>query len=219
SKGVRRKNVRLVGGQPLIAYTIQAAQKSRSITRFITSTDDEEIAAVAESLGCPVLKRSVELAADDTPMVPVVKHALAQDSGSYDYVLLLQPTAPFRTHDDIDDALSELVKAGSDSVVSVYQVTDNHPARMYRCAEGRLVPYEAEPPARLRQGLPPVYHRNGAIYACRRELIDQHDSLTGSDIVPYIMPRERSFNIDDEMDLAFVDYLLSQQRKTWQTRQ
>ena len=214
SKGIPRKNVRLVGGRPLIAYTIDAALESRLLTRFITSTDDTEIAAVAGGLGSPVLMRPSELAADDTPMVPVVKHTLATlepTEGRYDYVVVLQPTTPLRTSEDIDEALALLVETGADSVISVYQVADHHPARMYRQVDGRLVPYEAEPPQRLRQALPPVYHRNGAIYACRRTLIEQHGTLIGPDTRPYIMPRQRSLNIDDELDLAFADFLLSQQ--------
>lgn len=211
SKGVRRKNLRLVAKCPLIGYTIEAAKGSKVLTYFITSTDDFEIAAVAKELGSPVLMRPAELGADDTPMLPVVEHALAaleSEKGRYEYVVILQPTTPLRLPGDIDAPLTLLIESGADSVVSVYQVVDHHPARMYRLLEGRLVPYEPEPPNRIRQGLPQVYHRNGAIYACRRSLIEEHGTLIGPDTRPYIMPRERSINIDDELDLAFADFLL-----------
>lgn len=211
SKGVPRKNIRLVAGRPLIAYAIEAARDSRLLTHVVISTDDTEIATVAEELGAPVLMRPPDLAADNTPMLPVVQYTLAAlepGLGRYDYVIILQPTTPLRTADDIDAALTLLIESRADSVVSVYQVADHHPARMYRLVEGRLVPYEPEPPNRLRQGLPPVFHRNGAIYAFRRALIDEQGTLIGPDTRPYIMPRERSINIDDELDLAFADFLL-----------
>jgi len=202
-----------VAGRPLIAYTIKAAKDSKLLRHFVVSTDDVEIASIAEKLGSPVLIRPSQLAADDTPMVPVVDHALRvlePDMGRFDYVVVLQPTSPLRTGSDIDAALTLLIESGADSVVSVYEVGDHHPARMYRIVEGRLVPYASEPPDRLRQGLPPVYHRNGAIYACRRALIEEQGTLIGPDTRPYIMPRERSINIDDELDLAFADFLLLQ---------
>ena len=214
SKGVPRKNIRLVAGVPLLAYTIWAAQQSRKLTYFVTSTDDQEIAAVARQYGSPVILRPPELAADDTPMVPVVEHALTtveQEEAPFDCIVVLQPTAPQRTGEDIDAALALLVETGADSVVSVYEVGDHHPARMYRLSEdGRLIPYAEEPPHRLRQALPPVYHRNGAIYACRRSVLIEHRTLIGLNTQPYIMPRERSINIDDELDLAFADFVLRQ---------
>jgi CMP-N-acetylneuraminic acid synthetase len=211
SKGVLRKNIRLVGGRPLMAYAIEAAQNSRYLTDYLVSTDDNEIAAVARQEGARVLMRPPELAADDTPMIPVVKHALAQ--GDYEFVVILQPTAPLRTADDIDAALQILFETGADSVVSVYQVDDHHPARMYRLIDGQLIPYDTEPTARLRQALPPVYHRNGAVYACQTRLVWEQETLLGPDLRPYIMPRARSVNIDDELDLAFADLLLSRRQQ------
>lgn len=209
SKGVPRKNIRPVAGRPLITYTLAAAQGSRRLTDYLVSTDDEEIAGVARQCGAVVLERPPELAADETPMLPVVQHALAQ--GDYDAVVILQPTAPLRTADDIDAALQILFETGADSVVSVYQVDDHHPARMYRLQGNRLMPYDTEPAGRLRQALPPVYHRNGAIYACWTRLVRAQQTLLGPDLRPYLMPRGRSINIDDELDLAFADFLLSRQ--------
>ena len=211
SKGVVRKNLRLVAGWPLIRYTIEAAKQSRTLTHFVTTTDDPEIATVAEAAGSPVLSRPVALAGDETPMILVVQHALNTlelTLGRCDAVIVLQPTAPLRTAEDIDVALELLATTGADSVVSVYQVGDHHPARMYRLVEERLVPYESEPPERIRQGLPALYHRNGAIYACRRRLIDEAQTLIGRDVRPYLMPRDRSLNIDDEFDLLTAELLL-----------
>lgn len=216
SKGVPRKNIRLVAGRPLIAYTIEAAKASRCLTRFVISTEDVEIAAVARSLGCEVVERPVELAYDDTPMVPVVQHALAhvERNGDYfDYIVVLQPTSPLRTGQDIDAALTRLIEAGADSIVSVYQVGDAHPARMYYFVDGYLSPYEQEPSHRLRQKMPPVYLRNGAIYACHRDVLVGRHTLIGERPLAYIMSRENSINIDDELDLLLADMLLRRRQK------
>jgi CMP-N-acetylneuraminic acid synthetase len=221
SKGVPRKNICLVADLPLIAYTIEAAKKSRLLTDFVTSTEDPEIATIAKELGSTVLTRPTHLAANDTPLLRVVRQALEvlePVKGRYDYFIVLQPTSPQRTEVDIDAALRLLVESHADSVVSVYQVEDHHPARMYKLIDGKLVPYEKEPPERLRQQLAPVYHRNGAIYACRRSLIDEQNTLTGLNTRPYIMPRERSINIDDELDLAFADFLFRKEKKEPKTK-
>jgi CMP-N-acetylneuraminic acid synthetase len=213
SKAVPRKNIRLVGRKPLIEYSIDAAKGSRLLSRFVVSTDDEEIAVVARKCGCDVIIRPPELAADDTPMAPVALHALRilQSQGEeFDATAILQPTAPLRTSDDIDLALDLLAQGDCDSVVSVYQVSDQHPARMYKLISGYLMPYEQEPANRLRQYLPPVYHRNGAVYVCINKLLEEKGVLLGTAIKPYIMSKERSLNIDEELDLAFADWFLSQ---------
>ena len=192
SKGVPRKNIRLVAGRPLIAYAVCAAQESTLVTTFVTSTDDDEIAAIATSAGSMICMRPPELAGDDTPMMPVVQHTrevMEPVHGRFDHVVILQPTAPQRTAADIDAALRLLASSGADSVVSVYQVEDHHPVRMYRQAsDGRLIPYAQEPQAMLRQSLPVVFHRNGAIYAIRRDLLDPPGTLIG----PYNMPYPES---------------------------
>lgn len=216
SKGVARKNIREVAGEPLIAYTIRAAQASARLSYFVTSTEDEEIARVARRHGSPVLMRPGELAADDVTWLPVVKHALHMlepEHGRFDAVTILQPPTPLRTAQDIDAAIDLLIESRADSVISVYQVEDNHPMRMYRLADGRLVAYEAEPPDRRRQKLPAVYHRNGAIYVSRRALIEELGVVRGGHMRPYIMPRERSLNINDEMDLIVASCLLRYQQR------
>ena len=207
SKGVLRKNIRCVAERPLIAYTIEAARQSQVLTDYLVSTDDEEIARVARREGATVLMRPAALAADETPMVPVIKHALAHP-GACDIVVILQPTTPLRTAADIDTAVHILRATGADTVVSVYEVADHHPSRMYKLHDHFLIPYDQEPPNRLRQSLPPVYHRNGAVYVCRAAIIWEHETTLGAHLRPYLMPRARSVNIDDEFDLAIADFLL-----------
>jgi CMP-N,N'-diacetyllegionaminic acid synthase len=213
SKGVPRKNIRLLGDKPLIVYTIEAALKSRAITYLVTSTDDDEIAEVAARHGSAVVKRPKELAEDETPMPPVVLHVLnaithGGDAG-YDIVALLQPTCPLRTPEDIDQAVQLLVESDCEAVISVYRVWDEHPARMYYVRHDRLVPYEAASESSNRQDLTPVYHRNGLLYVIRERVLREQGTFFPRDIRPYITPRMRSVNIDDEMDFLFADFLIS----------
>lgn len=214
SKGVPRKNIRDVAGRPLIAYTIAAAQASRLLTRCLVSTDDSETAQISAALGCEVMERPAALAQDDTPTVDAVKHVFAtleSQGESFDYGLVLQPTSPLRTGLDIDSALQALLHSDADSVVGVYQVSDHHPARMYTLENGQLVSFDKTFAAARRQDLPPVYHRNGAIYAFRRSLLEQN-TLLGNLILPYIMEENRSLNIDNEYDLVLADFILGERK-------
>ncbi|KAA0257256.1 MAG: acylneuraminate cytidylyltransferase family protein [Chloroflexi bacterium] len=214
SKGVPRKNIREVAGRPLIAYTVEAARTSHMLTRCIASTEDKETAEICASLGCEVINRPVQLAQDDTPTIDVIKHVfgeLESRGESFDYGLVLQPTSPLRTGSDIDSALQALNQSEADSIVSVYQVSDHHPARMYRMESGCLVSIDETFASARRQDLPRVYHRNGAIYAFRRKLLNQN-TLMGNRILPYIMAEDRSLNIDTEYDLVLADYILSRKR-------
>jgi CMP-N-acetylneuraminic acid synthetase len=136
SKGVARKNLRLLSGRPLIAYTIEAALASRYISHLIVSTEDAEIADVSRSLGADVpFVRPLELALDHSSQLDVVLHALESVEGSrqitYKMVLLLQPTTPLRTTADIDNAVEKLMVTDADSVVSFHQVEQGHPYYIY----------------------------------------------------------------------------------------
>jgi CMP-N,N'-diacetyllegionaminic acid synthase len=217
SKGVLRKNIRNVAGAPLISYTLKAALNCSCLSRVIVSTDDLEIASVARMNGGEVMMRPEEFARDDTPMIPVITHvlsSLAQNNEVYDIVVLLQPTTPLRSSEDIDAAVDLLDKSEADSVVSAYRVEDNHPSRMYKISDGYFRPYDKEPEGNLRQDLPDVFHRNGAIYASRYSQLVENKSILGDKILPYIMPRERSVNIDDEFDLKIADFLLNRKKNT-----
>lgn len=218
SRGVPRKNVQPLGGLPLIAHTIAAAERSPSVTRTIVSTDDEEIAGVAAAHGGEVpFRRPGHLASDDAGPIEVLQHALhaVEDAGddAYDALLLLQPTSPFRTADDIEGAIGLLVGTGADSVISVVDVGGHHPARMKWLEGDRLVDppfcemYENQP----RQQLRPMFIRNGAIYLTRRDVL-LRGSLKGSDSRAWVMPRERSVNVDDLHDLRFAEWLLAADR-------
>lgn len=218
SKGVPRKNIRLVGGKPLLAYSIEAAQAVRSrLHSVLVSTEDEEIAATARQYGAdaPFL-RPAELAGDKTPMLPVLQHAVRyveeQDGLKLDWVLLLQPTALFRNAADLNGALDlALSDPTADSVISVVQVFAVHPILMKRIEDNRLLPFciEEKEGTRRQDYSPPAFMRNGAIYLTRRDVLMEQNSIWGKNIRPYIMPEERSVNIDSELDLKLAEMLLA----------
>lgn len=218
SKGVPRKNVRLLCGRPLISYTIECAHAARELFhRVVVSTDDEAIASVARQYGADVpFIRPAELARDDSPAIPVVQHAVAwieeHDHIRLDWVLLLQPTEPFRTPDDIRRCLELGLAGGCDSVISVVQVFAVHPILMKRIEQDRLLPFclEEKEGTRRQDYRPAAYMRNGAVYLTRRDVLMEQGSIWGNDIRPYVMPLEHSVSIDTELDLKMAEVLMAE---------
>ncbi len=220
SKGVPGKNLKLLAGKPLLAYTVGAARECRVLDRVILSTEDEAIAAAGRALGCDVpFLRPAELARDDTPHLPVIQHAVAwmRDQVHYqpDAVVVLQPTSPLRTAADIDGAVALLESSGADSVVSVSEVPGHsHPSRTLRLdAEGFAELFATGEPVRKRinrrQDLAEAWVMNGAIYACRTGLLSgQEPTLYGDRVVAYRMPSDRSISIDDLDDWAAAERAL-----------
>lgn len=213
SKGIPHKNIAQLAGRPLVEYTIVEAKKSRLLTRCYVSTEDAEIAETVSGLGCKVLERPPELATDETPTLPVIEHALealeAELRTRFDYVVILQATTPLRTSADIDIAIDRLIQTGADSVVSVCEVGHVNPYKIKRIETGRLVPLSLEEPEGVRrQELSKAYIRNGAIYAVKRDTLVTQHTLFGGNCRPYIMPPERSFEVDTPLDLLIVDALL-----------
>ena len=219
SKGIPGKNLKLLGGKPLLAYTIDAAKQSR-LDRVILSTEDPEIAAAGRALGCEVpFMRPSELSRDETPHLPVIQHgAQAMIDLGYqpDAVMTLQPTSPLRTAADIDASLALLESSGADSVLSVSDVGAHaHPLRMLRVdAQGFATLFATGEPVRRRinrrQDLPPAHLMNGAIYAClTRWLFAAEPTQYGDRVVAYPMPAERSVSIDDLEDWAAAERALA----------
>lgn len=218
SKGVPRKNVRPVAGKPLIAWTIETALAARDLFHaVVVSTDDEEIASVARAHGADVpFVRPPELSHDKVPMAPVLQHAVraieARDGVRMDWVCLLQPTAPFRTPEDLREALRLAREGTTDSVISVNQVFAVHPILMKRIEGGRLLPFciEEKEGTRRQDYAPAAYMRNGAIYVTRRDVLVERGSIWGGSIAPYVMPAERSVSIDDERDMKLVEIMMEE---------
>lgn len=189
SKGVPRKNVRELAGRPLIAWTIRTAQQATGLTSIVVTTDDPEIAAVAEAAGAEVpFLRSAELAADTTPTLPVMIDALdrlAAQGREFEAVCLLQPTTPFRPPGLVDRAIDQLFDRAADSVVSVVPLPfDHHPDWALVTGDDGFSTWatgRAEPPTR-RQDLTPAFHRDGSLYVTRTSVL-RGGSLYGSRMV------------------------------------
>lgn len=210
SKGVPRKNIRPLGGKPLLCWTIEAARASRYIDRLILSSDDREIIEIARQAGCEVpFVRPAELSRDDTPGVEPVLHALKMLPG-YDYVVLLQPTSPFRSSEDIDRCIEACIKSGAPSCVSV-TAPDKSPFWMYTLdRQSRLSPMLPAPEGfSRRQDLPQVYALNGAVYVAQTSRLFENPVFVTAETLGYIMSKENSVDIDTEEDLAFCEFKLS----------
>jgi CMP-N,N'-diacetyllegionaminic acid synthase len=211
SKGVPGKNVRPVGGRPLIAWTIVAAKASRYVDRTVLSSDDQSIIDAARSFGCDVpFTRPAELATDEADSMSVVRHAMTVLPERYDYLVLLQPTSPMRLAQDIDRAIERCVNSGAPACVSVCE-PDKSPYWMFRAGKGDVLEplLAAEIPDR-RQQAPAVLALNGAVYVARTDHLAGGGTFLAPGTVGYVMPKERSFDIDTELDLRIVDFLLHQ---------
>jgi len=217
SKGVPGKNLMLVGGKSLLARSIEVAMESTFVTRTVVSTEDDEIAAIAKTLGAEVPRmRPVSLAGDDTLMLPVLQHeviSLEQDGFHSDVVVLLQPTSPLRKVNHIDDAVSLLLESGADSVVTVCVVPHNfHPISIMKLDNGLLKPYLEGEGTRVldRHGKPPVYARCGpSVVATKYTTIMGKDQLYGDECRPLVVPWELSIDIDSLSDVFLAETLLA----------
>ena len=200
SKGLPRKNIRLLNGKPLIAWTIEAAHRSRYIDRVILSSEDDEIIAIAKAYNCDVpFKRNSNLATDDTSSIAVVIDALNKCPG-YGLVVLLQPTSPLRTTEDIDQALEKLNASNAPACVTVCE-TEQSPYWMFTLGyEERLKAIVPAVNFTRRQEIPSTYMLNGAVYVARiKWLLDKKTFIT-TDTIAHVMPIARSIDIDTEHD-------------------
>ncbi len=219
SKGVPGKNIRLLDGKPLIAYTIETALQTAAVNRCIVNTDDEKIAAVAASFGAEVMMRRPGQAEDFSPVLPTIidtlEYAGHSDGKDYDLVMVLQPTAPLRRPSDIEAVLNMFESdTSTEAVISVVPVGDHHPARMYSINEvDYLRPLNEEEETQRRQDIPPVYIRNGCIYASRVSTLLREHTLMPANKKAYIMPAEWLANIDTERDFLFAEFLMKQWKK------
>jgi CMP-N-acetylneuraminic acid synthetase len=216
SKGIPGKNLVLLGGRPLITYTLTAALDANCLSAVIVSTDSPEIADVARAAGARVpFLRPAALSGDAAGQIDVVLHALAElerSGESYDAVALLQPTSPLRRAADIDAAVSLLEASGADSVISLAPAGSHHPCYGYRLEDGWAQPIFPVSPGTRRQDLPDLYLRNGAVYVTRRNVLLENHDLYGRRTAGYVMPAERSVNIDTPHDLAFAEFLIARGR-------
>jgi len=219
SKGIPGKNIKPLGGKPLIVYSIEAAKRSKLITHAIVSTDDEAIAKVAREFEAEVpFLRPAELSGDEVPHLPVMRHAIEFMEGKlgvkFDYGVILQPTSPFRLPDDIDETLRKLIKNKADSAVTLVDVGNDHPLKAKKLQGDRVLPFcMPEPEGTRRQDLPRAYRRSGAVYAMRRDLLIKDNRLYGNFIVGHVVPAERSIDIDTPFEWFRAEWMLNDLRE------
>ena len=217
SKGVPRKNIRKFDGKPLIAYAIEAGMESGNISKLVVNTEDEEIAEIARSFNCEVVMRNPEIAGDQSQVIDTVLQTLDyfEDKNQYfEAVMLLQPTAPLRKGEDIDNAICLLQSnSKTDAVISMVKVEDHHPARMYKIQDGNLENLMPEYETQNRQELPELYLRNGCIYLVRTSALKKEQSLMPEKKIPYIMDSKWAVNIDTEMDVIVLEQLFKKWKK------
>lgn len=206
SKGVPRKNIRELVGKPLIAWTIEEAKKSKYITKTILSSEDPEIIEVAKRYGCEVpFVRPLELAQDNTPGIEPVLHVVDQCPG-FDYIVLLQPTSPLRTFEDIDGCIELIFKNKSPACVSV-SIADRSPYWMYTMQEKeQLTPLLTDEFFSRRQDLPKVYALNGAVYVAKVSWLQNKKTFITDETVGYVMSKSHSLDIDTEEDFLYCDW-------------
>ncbi|MDM7456730.1 MAG: acylneuraminate cytidylyltransferase family protein [Tepidimonas sp.] len=212
SKGVPGKNIKEVAGKPLIAWTIEAAQQARCIDRVVVSSDDAAILEVARAWGAETpFERPAELARDETPSIDVVLHAVRQLPGAA-WVVLLQPTSPLRTAQDIDAAFALCRSQGAPACVSVTEAATPPWWMFHLTDQGRLRAFlpEQHGPQR-RQDAPPLYSLNGAVYVARTDWLQRTRTFLSDETLAYAMPAERSIDIDTPLDLTIAACLLRAQ--------
>lgn len=215
SKRIPRKNLRILAGKPLIAWTIETALASQMLGRVIVITDDPEIASVARGFGAEIpFMQPPELAQDHIADFPVCRYTLQwllnNDAYNPDFIVWLRPTAPLRRIDDIDGAILKLIETGADCVRSVTAV-EQHPYWMKRLENDRLLPFlrgKDEKTYYQRQLLPALYYLNGAVDVTKTSNVLKKGFIFGGDMRAYVMPPERSVDLDSELDFGLAETIM-----------
>jgi N-acylneuraminate cytidylyltransferase/CMP-N,N'-diacetyllegionaminic acid synthase len=216
SKEVPRKNLRLLGGMPLVAHSIVAARESDLFGEVYVSTEDGEVGKVAADFGAVIIERPPDLATDEAPMPPVVEHAVAwyeRQHGPPDAIFLLHPTSPFRSPDDIREAAS-LLNGDCDSVMAVFEPADPPQWGLRSTAAGYLEPtFPVSQYLSRRQDLEPTYF-DGPLYAIETgAFLKQRRFLTARTRF-FVIPQSRALDIDTELDFQFAEFLLARSATT-----
>ena len=211
SKGVPKKNIKLLNGKPVIAYTIVESIKSNFIKETYVTTEDKEIADISQEYGAKVIERPEELAQDNSTSVDVVLHSLdylENNNDLPDFFVLLQPTSPLRTKEDIENATKLFIENECDALISVSQL-DHSSMMSFEIQNTFLTPNCNEKFLnKRRQELPKFYRPNGAIYITTPDSLWKNKTFIPKKTMPYIMPQERSVDLDTEFDFKLAEYLL-----------
>ena len=219
SKGVKRKNIRKINKKPLIAYTIEEARKSLLINKYVVSTEDRQISDVAKKYGASIpFSRSKEYSTDEAKTVDVTLEALSKCEKifkeRYDFLVLLQPTSPFRKSVHIDSAIQMMIdQPEADSLISVVKVSNEcSPHYLYVKNDKKYCAPLIDGEIIRRQDIPDYYRRNGAIYVVKTDYFKQNKSFISKANLLLEMSEEFSVNIDTEMDLSFARFIAEQEK-------
>ena len=211
SKSIKNKNLAKIKGKPLIYFTLKEAKKSKNLTNYIVSTDSDKIKNVVKKYKVDVpFIRPKKFSRDNSSSASALKHALIQCEKFYnkkfDYVVELMITNPLKTFVDINNVINMIIRNKSDSVIAVNQLHDHHPARIKKIVKGKLYDFSVkEKLESRRQDLKPkAYVRSGSIYAMSRRFVLQGKRYFSGKSLAYILPPERTINIDDKNDLLMA---------------
>lgn len=205
SKGIPKKNIAPLNGKPLINWTIEAAKQSKYLDSIIVSSDCDEILKLARKQKVKTLKRPIELAEDNSSMVPVLKHVLSSLEPLRYVFVLLQPTSPLRSHIHIDECIETFINSKSQSTISVCS-KESEVLKYFTVDDGKLCPIsKSQYPFTSRQDLPMVVKPNGAIYVVKSESLLAHNSLLTNNTSPYFMSDKSSIDIDTIEDFHLVE--------------
>ncbi len=215
SKGMRDKNIKLLNGKPLLAYTIEAAIKSEAFEIVFVSTDSPKYEEIANEFGADVhFLRSEYNSSDEASSWDVVREVIQrfeEEGKIFDEIMLLQPTSPLRTFEDIRKAIRVMSEKQAKAVESLTEM-DHSPLWANTLPEdGNMDEFFNKYSSMPRQALPKYYRENGAIYLIKRELLDRADEeILSSNCYAYVMPRERSIDIDEELDFRIAEVMMKE---------
>ena len=218
SKRIPRKNIKLLNGKPLISYAISATKKSKYIDRIIVSTDDKKIARVAKKCGAEVpFMRPAELASDTASALPVIQHAVQyfEDEKKFkpDLIVIIQPTSPLVIAEDIDGTIEKIVTTGTNSCFSASKISQR-PEWMYLLNNKKPMLFLNKSSLKARsQDLPELGIINGAVYVMTHNTIMKRNKIIDENTSIYLMPRERTVDIDELFDFQLAEFLMKANKK------
>ncbi len=210
SKGIKNKNIKLINGKPLIYWTIKSAMKSKKLSKVILSTDSKKIASIGKkyNLDVPFI-RPRKLAKDNTPSVDAIEHALnfLKKSGEeFEFVVLLEPTSPLRSVQDIDKSIRKIIMSNADSLVSICRTDALNPLFLFKRKKSFLKPFKTSKKKYLRrQDLEPTYFIEGTIYISKVKSLLKKRTFCHNNTIGYEVPKWKSIEIDDNFDWMVVD--------------
>ena len=209
SKRLPRKNILDLCGKPLISWSIEAALKSKYISKVVVSSDDEEILNISSNFGADIIKRPYELANDTATTFDTVKHTI-DNFENYDYIVLLQPTSPLRNVKHIDEAIELLEEKQADAIVSVCEMDHSPLWSNTLPKDGNMNNFLRDEVLNKRsQDLEKYYRVNGAVYICKTDkLLENKSFFLKDNIFAYIMDRKSSIDIDEEIDFLFAQRVI-----------